>query len=129
MLGDAPLVAFVSTADPDACRTFYAERLGLEFVADEPYALVFEAPNAMLRIAKVEEVSPTLGTVLGWEVEDVASAVASLSADGVEFLFYDDLPQDERGVATFPDGARIAWFPDPDGNVLSLSEFSGEREA
>lgn len=71
--------------------------------------------------------TPAPGTILGWEVEDVVSAVESLSADGVGFLRYDDLEQDDLGVATLPDGTRLAWFTDPDGNVLSLTEFAVDR--
>ena len=127
ILGTAPLIAFASTADPEASRAFYEDRLGLEFVADETWALVFEAANGMLRIAKVEEVASSGETILGWEVTDIEGIVDALAGAGVEFLAYDGLDQDARGVATFPDGARIAWFSDPDGNVLSLTEFPVDR--
>lgn len=122
MLGSSDLVAFAATADPEASRAFYENVLGLEFVADEPTAMVFEATNATVRISKVESVDPPDYTVLGWAVADVDSVVETLSDEGVEVSRYDDLPQDDNGVATFPDGTRVAWFEDPDGNTLSVTE-------
>lgn len=122
MLADAHLVAFVSTADPDRSRGFYEDILGLPLLADEPPTLVFETPNATLRIAKTESVSPSEGTVLGWEVTDVDSVVADLRARDVDPRTYDGIPQDKDGIATFPDGTQVAWFDDPDGNTLSVTQ-------
>ena len=92
--------------------------LGLELVADDPFALVFDLAGTSLRIAKVDRVVPAGYTVLGWQVDDVE---AMLDALGVETLRYPGLEQDERGVWTSPSGARVAWLADPDGNTLSLS--------
>lgn len=122
MLGSEALVAFGATADPGASKPFYEDVLGLDLVVDEPTALVFDAQNATLRLSKVESVTPPDHTVLGWDVDDIASVVESLTDAGVELARYDELPQDEQGIASFPDGTRVAWFEDPDGNTLSVTE-------
>ena len=94
--------------------------LGLELVADDPFALVFDLAGTPLRIAKVDRVAPAGYTVLGWQVDDVEAVLDALK---VETLRYPGLEQDERGVWCAPSGARIAWLADPDGNTLSLSEL------
>jgi catechol 2,3-dioxygenase-like lactoylglutathione lyase family enzyme len=76
----------------------------------------------MLRLGMAKELPPARGTVLGWQVPDIAAAVRDLEAAGVRFERYDFVKQDELGVWTTPTGARVAWFKDPDGNILSLSE-------
>ena len=113
-------VAFLATADPDRAAAFYAGVLGLELIADEPYALVFDLAGTMLRVAKVERLEPQPHTVLGWIVDDVAAALAGLD---VQPLRYSGLDQDADGIWTAPGGARIAWLADPDGNTLSLTEL------
>jgi catechol 2,3-dioxygenase-like lactoylglutathione lyase family enzyme len=122
MLDDAALVAFAATTQPDASRTFYADTLGLTMTEDSPFALVFDANGTTLRIQKVQEMAPPGHTVLGWEVADMTATIESLTAAGVEFVHFDPLPQDAHGVWTTPDGTRVAWFRDPDGNLLSLTE-------
>jgi catechol 2,3-dioxygenase-like lactoylglutathione lyase family enzyme len=113
------VVAFLATADPDRARDFYERTLGLGLLADEESALVFDAGGSELRLQKVEEVRPPAGTALGWRVDDIELALDGLEVD-VER--YDSLEQDERGIWTAPSGARVAWFTDPDGNILSLTE-------
>jgi len=98
--------------------------LGLTLVADEPWALVFDAHGAMLRIQKTPELVPAKHTVLGWRVPDIEETMIGLAAKGVRFERYSFLPQDELGVWTTPDGTRVAWFKDPDGNTLSLTQFA-----
>ena len=123
MLADAPLVAFVATARPDEARAFYVEVLGLELTSDDQFALVFDAGGTTLRVAKVEQLQPAPFTVLGWLVDDIESAVADLAARGVQFERYGEwMQQDAQGIWTAPGGARIAWFKDPDGNTLSLTQ-------
>src|SRR3954447_7216364 len=112
-------VAFLATTDPERATAFYAGVLGLELIADEPYALVFDLAGTTLRISKVEELRPQPHTVLGWLVDDVAAALAELD---VEPLRYSGLDQDADGIWTAPGGGRIAWIADPDGNTLSLTE-------
>jgi catechol 2,3-dioxygenase-like lactoylglutathione lyase family enzyme len=123
MLNAADVIAFVGTARADAARAFYRDALGLRLVADEPFALVFDAHGVMLRVTKVDAVEPAPYTVLGWRVPDIRAAVTELGGNGVGFERYRGMPQDELGIWTSPSGAKIAWFRDPDGNVLSLTEF------
>lgn len=123
MLGTSELAAFVATKDPEQAREFYEGKLGLRFVSDEPYAIVFDANGTTLRIQKVQDVLPLPYTALGWHVTDITSVVASLAAKGVSFERYEFIPQDNLGIATFPGGAKVAWFKDPDGNLLSLDEY------
>lgn len=123
MLTDARLMAFVASADPERAREFYERVLGLAFVHDEPHALIFDCQGTPLRVQKVTEVAPPAGTALGWVVDDLAAVVDGLAARGVIFERFPGFGQDERGVLTFDDGARVAWFKDPDGNLLSLTQF------
>lgn len=126
MLGTADVMAFVATRDPAAARSFYGDTLGLRLVADETFALVFDANGTELRVQKVSEPAPLSYTVLGWKVPDISDTVKRLAAKGVRFESYEWLPQDEGGVWTAPDGTKVAWFKDPDGNLLSLTQFSTE---
>ncbi len=123
MLGRFEPIAFVAITDPERAIAFYRDVLGLELVADEEFALVLDAGGTMVRLAKVERITPVPHTVLGWKVPDIAATVDVLVAREVEFRRYEHFDQDERGVWTAPDGTRIAWFVDPDGNLLSLTEF------
>ena len=122
LLGEREPVAFVTVSDPARALDFYRDALGLELVADEPFALVFRLGPIELRLAKADRVDPAPGTVLGWRVPDIGEALKTLGERGVEPLRYEHLEQDGRGVWTSPGGARVAWFADPDGNVLSLTE-------
>lgn len=123
MLSSASLVAFAATLNPVAARRFYEEVLELRLVADEPFALVFDANGTMLRIQKVERFEPLAFTALGWNVEDIEDSVDQLRAKGVTFNEYPGMAQDERRIWNAPSGARLAWFKDPDGNTLSLAQL------
>jgi catechol 2,3-dioxygenase-like lactoylglutathione lyase family enzyme len=123
MLDSADVVAFVGTARAEAARAFYGDVLGLPLVDDGPFALVFDAHGVMLRVTKVAAVDPAPYTVLGWSVPDIRAAVAALGGRGVVFERYPGMQQDELGIWASPGGARIGWFRDPDGNVLSLTQF------
>ena len=123
MLGQEKLVAFVATAQPERAKTFYGEVLGLRLLTDDPFAIVFDAGGTMLRVQKLESLQPPGHTALGWQVSDIAAAVAALRKQDVAFERYEFLDQDELGVWTSPAGGKIAWFKDPDGNVLSLTQF------
>lgn len=125
MLGKNTLVAFVATTDGERARLFYGDVLGLKVVSDDPYAVVCEVNGAPLRIQKVDSFRPQGFTVLGWEVADIDATVDALAARGVEFQRYDGMNQDARAVWSAPSGARVAWFKDPDGNTLSVTEFRG----
>ncbi len=122
MLTNAPLMAFIATADPARARAFYETVLGLRFVADEPFALILDCAGTTLRVQKVQAVTPPAGTALGWVVDDMAATQDGLAARGVTFERFPGMPQDERGVMIFGDGARVAWFKDPDGNLLSVTQ-------
>ena len=101
---------------------FYEERLGLKFVSDDGFALVMDANGTMLRVVRVGKFTPAPFTILGWEVEEIHAAVAALAANGMEFKRVPQLEQSVDGVWGAPGGAKVAWFEDPDGNVLSLSQ-------
>jgi len=124
MLDASPIIAFAAITNATRARRFYEETLGLTFVADEPPALVFDAHGTMLRLAKLPSVAAAPYTVLGWQVADIAAERDRLAANGVVFERYPGLPQDELDICTFPGGARVAWFKDPDGNLLSLTQFA-----
>jgi catechol 2,3-dioxygenase-like lactoylglutathione lyase family enzyme len=102
---------------------FYEEALGLSVVEQNDFACVLDANGTMLRITAVPEVARAGYTVLGWRVTDIAAAIRDLTARGVVFLRYDGMAQDEDGVWTTPGGEKVAWFADPDGNTLSLTQF------
>ena len=120
-LADADIVAFAVSANADAARAFYRDTLGLPLVSDDPYALVFDANGTALRIAKVDAVKPPPYTTLGWHVDDISSAVRALTDRGVRFERYPGMEQDDLGIWTTR-GGKVAWFKDPDGNLLSLSQ-------
>jgi catechol 2,3-dioxygenase-like lactoylglutathione lyase family enzyme len=120
MLTDAEVMAFAATSDLERATRFYRDTLGLTHVETTPYAAVFRGGGTMVRVTLAEEVRPAPYTVLGWIVGDIATAMAGLD---VEFTRYDGMGQDAAGVWTTPNGDRIAWFTDPDGNVLSLTQF------
>lgn len=127
-LGGYNVVAFVTVVDVDKARAFYRDTLGLGLVSEDlPFALVFDANGIMLRVSISKQHATTPGTVLGWDVPDIRGAVDGLLAAGVRFERYDFLEQDERGIWTSPTGALVAWFKDPDENLLSLTEFARPR--
>ena len=123
MLGASEVMAFVATKDAAKARQFYEGILGLRFVADEQFALVFDLHGTMLRVQKVDSVVVAPNTVLGWRVGDIKGTARGLAARGVTFERYEGVEQDALGVWTSPIGARVAWFKDPDGNTLSLTQF------
>ena len=122
MLGTTDIVAFLPTTDYEKARAFFEGVLGLRFVSQDPYALVLDANGIMLRVTKVADHKPEQYTILGWKVTEIDSVVAALEKKGVRFERYGFLEQDDRGVWTTPGGDKVAWFKDPDGNVLSLSQ-------
>jgi catechol 2,3-dioxygenase-like lactoylglutathione lyase family enzyme len=123
MLGAAPVITFLSTLDADRSIPFYRDVLGLKFIEDSPFAVVFESAGTMLRIQRVETLTPAQSTALGWGVADITATVHALVAKGVTFERYTFVEQDDDGIWTAPGGTRVAWFKDPDGQLLSLTQF------
>ncbi len=126
-LGSCPAVGFIPIGDAEAARAFYQERLGLPFVRDDGFALVFQLRHAdgmMLRLVRVGKFTPAAFTIFGWEVPSLEDAVKDLTEKGIQFLRFSYLEQDEHGIWRAPGGAKIAWFKDPDGNTLSLSQHT-----
>lgn len=122
MVSTGKLVGFVATTDAKKARSFYEGVLGLRVVSDDPFALVFDSNGTTIRVTKVKDAVIAPYTVLGWEVADIVKSVRALRERGVAFEKYSFLQQDADAIWTAPGGARIAWFKDPDGNVLSLSQ-------
>jgi catechol 2,3-dioxygenase-like lactoylglutathione lyase family enzyme len=122
MLSKNKVVAFVPTIDSEAAKRFYVGVLGLRLVSDDPFALVVDGNGTTIRIAKVREYQPFPFTVLGWEVADIESVATALTKHGVAFERYGHFEQDKLGIWQAPGGARVAWFKDPDGNTLSLTQ-------
>jgi catechol 2,3-dioxygenase-like lactoylglutathione lyase family enzyme len=122
-LGNSNLIALVTIRDVKSAKHFYRDTLGLRLVSEElPFALVFDANGTMLRLAISPQHVPLPGTVLGWRVDEIQEHVRQLASGGVVFERFEGMPQDELGIWSTPTGAKVAWFKDPDGNLLSVSE-------
>jgi len=122
-LSSFDIVGFISIVDVQRAKDFYGKVLGLRLIAEEPpFALVFDAHGIMIRLGMAKELPAAHGTVLGWRVTEIAETVKSLGQAGVRFERFEGMGQDELGIWTSPTGAKVAWFKDPDGNLLSLSE-------
>ena len=122
MLADKELKAFVPTVMPDKAKSFYQDILGLKLLSEDNYALEFNANGVLLRVAIVPELKPHGFTVLGWNVPDISSVIKSLNSKGIVCEKYSFLNQDNLGIWISPGGSKVAWFRDPDGNILSLTE-------
>jgi catechol 2,3-dioxygenase-like lactoylglutathione lyase family enzyme len=117
-------MAFVPTTDPAAARSFYERVLGLRFVDEDGFAVTVEASGSIrIRLVRIENHKPVQFTILGWEVPDIQKSVSDLEARGVACAKFGMPGQDARGIWTAPGGAKVAWFRDPDGNTLSLTQF------
>ena len=122
MLASSPIVAFVATTDPSRAKAFYRDVLGLLLISEDEYALVFDAHGTMLRVAIVREIVLAPYTVLGWKVDDIDATVRGLAAKGAKFERYPWMEQSDLAIWSAPSGAKVAWFKDPDGNLLSVSQ-------
>lgn len=122
MLNTSRLVAFVTTTNASAAQHFYGVILGLAQLEANSFAIVFDANGTTLRVQIVESTVAAPYTALGWEVDNIASTVQRLIRSGVSFEQFDSLAQDASGIWTTPDGAAVAWFKDPDGNLLSVTQ-------
>jgi catechol 2,3-dioxygenase-like lactoylglutathione lyase family enzyme len=125
MLSNQKLKAFIPTINPERAKAFYGEVLGLKFIHQDNFAVEFDADGTSLRINIVRDLHPHPFTVLGWDVKNINLYIEALEKKGVRFERYDFIEQDELGIWTSPSGSKVAWFKDPDGNLLSLSELPG----
>jgi len=126
MLIEPTITAFLPTAQPERSKQFYLHTLGLKLRSEDPYAFEFEGNGVVLRITIVDALRPQPFTVLGFRIEKIESQVKTLVEKGVEFEKYGGLEQDDLGIWTSPSKAKIAWFKDPDGNLVSLTEYAKE---
>jgi catechol 2,3-dioxygenase-like lactoylglutathione lyase family enzyme len=123
ILGSQKLVAFLATRDPSRAKEFYRDTLGLPVVSEDEFALVFDAAGTMLRVTRVQELAGAKYTVLGWQVRDIVQTAKDLRRAHITLERYPGMQQDEFGIWNSPSGARVAWFKDPDGNTLSITQF------
>lgn len=122
MLDSGRMVGFVATQDYDRAIEFYENKLGFQFVSLDQYALVMNTGKNMIRISKIKDFTPAQYTVLGWEVENIEAIVTSMKERGIAFGDYPFIQDRELLIWTTPNGDKVAWFNDPDGNVLSVSQ-------
>ena len=122
MLGGCSPIAFLATTDSAKARAFYESILGLHFVSEDDFAVVYDLDGVELRVQKVATFQPQPHTALGWSVRSIDQVVRDLTARGGKFERYDFLAQDAAGIWKSPSGARVAWLRDADGNLLSLTE-------
>jgi len=121
MFGSTNIVAFVPTKDAEKAKAFYVDVLGLRFIKDDGFAMVLDANGIMVRVARAQ-FTPAQFTILGWQVKNIEKTAAGLQEKGVHFERFGFFEQDALGIWTAPTGDKVAWFKDPDGNVLSLSQ-------
>ena len=127
MLGSTDIIAFVPTKDSNQARSFYEGALGLRFVSDDGFALVFNANGILIRLVKVQTFTPAPYTILGWRVQGIETILTGLKEKGVRFERFGFFKQDDLGIWIAPNGDKVAWFKDPDGNTLSISEHGAGR--
>jgi len=125
LLSACEIVAFVGTTDPVRAKAFYRDKLGLAVLSEDPFAVVFDGKGTMLRVSIVPKVVSAGYTVLGWKVPNAVEAAQHLNSAGIQCERYEGMPQDSLGIWSAPGGAKVAWFKDPDGNTLSISELAG----
>ncbi|HXM15559.1 MAG TPA: VOC family protein [Candidatus Eremiobacteraceae bacterium] len=117
-----PLIV-ICTRDRGRAMPFYRDVLGLKFIREDRFAAIFEAGGTMLRVSTVPDFVAHEHSILGFRVQDTTATVKALTENGVVFNIYPSFKQDELGIWTVPDGsAHVAWFKDPDGNVLSITD-------
>ena len=129
MLRSAKLQTIVWMTRAAEAERFYSDVLQLPLKATSHGALVYEVGGCGLRVSPVPAMRPSEHTVLGFAVTDLNALMRGLGERGVRWERFADLPQDAEGVLRLPDGTRVAWFRDPDGNLLSLVEYAGAQEA
>jgi catechol 2,3-dioxygenase-like lactoylglutathione lyase family enzyme len=121
-LPHAQAACFVCVTDRDRAKTFYGDTLGFTLKSEDNFATVFDCNGTTLRVSPARDFKPQPFTVLGWEVSEIKSVVAALAAAGIEFVRVPGLPQDDAGIWSPALGTFVAWFKDPDGNMLSVAQ-------
>lgn len=124
MLTSNKIIGFLVTKDYNKARAFYEEKLGFEFVSLDQFALVMRAGPTMIRIVELKDFKPAQNTVLGWEVDDIQKVVAWLKKQGITLEEYPFIQDRKTFIWAAPGGGKVAWFKDPDGNVLSVSQHT-----
>lgn len=119
-------ISFIATDEPEKARDFFGNVLGLELLETSSFAVVFTDGGHVLRVQIVSDLPTAAHTVHGWQIENIYGEIEALIAKGVHFLQLDQLAQDAHGGWTSPDGHRIAWFHDPSGNILSLTQYANK---
>jgi len=123
MLTKSNIVGFIPSTNLDKSKSFFEDKLGLDLKNIDEFALEFDVNQIKLRITTVAEFTPANYTVLGWEVDDIEATVKELVAKGIHFERHENMPQDDLSICTFPGGSKVAWFKDPEGNTLSITQF------
>ena len=123
MLANGILKAFIPTVNPQEAILFYRDLLGFELMSEDDYAMEFNANGTLLRVTIVNEFVPQPFTILGWNIENLVFTVRQFNNKNIYFEIFDFLEQDDLGIWNSPGGAKVAWFKDPDGNILSLTEL------
>jgi catechol 2,3-dioxygenase-like lactoylglutathione lyase family enzyme len=124
MLADSQLQTIVWTSRIPEAEKFYSEVLGLPLKARSHGALVYSVGGSDLRVSPVPATQPSAHTVVGFAIADIRTAVDTLAARGIILERFAAFPHDPQGVLTTPDGAQVAWFRDPDGNLLSIVQYA-----
>ena len=127
MLASAKLMGFLFTKDYDQSRSFFETKLGFQFVSLDQFALVMKIGETSIRISRIPNFVPAQGTVMGWQVQDIEAVVDWLTARGVTFEKYPFVQDQQRGIWSTPNGDKVAWFKDPDGNILGVSQHQGSQ--
>ena len=122
ILGNSKAACFVCVTDRARAKAFYGETLGFTLKHEDGFATVFDSNGTTLRVSPAKDFRPQPFTVLGWEVQEIKVAVKALTVAGIEFVRFPGLSQDELGIWSPAPGIFVAWFKDPDGNLLSVAQ-------
>ena len=123
ILSNSNVIAFVPSTNLNESKLFYKDKLGLTLKSFDEIALEFKINEVILRVTKVSELTPASYTIFGWNINDIDLTIKELSNRGIQFEKFNGFSQSDLGVCTFPDGGKVAWFKDPDGNTLSITQF------
>lgn len=122
MISNSRIINFIPSTNFDVSRLFYEDKLGLILEKEDDFALEYKINTSVLRIIKVADFTPAIFTILGWDVSDINSIVKELMIVGIKFELYDGIKQNKMRICSFPGGSQVAWFKDPDGNTLSITQ-------